>query len=79
MVKAGKIADSQPRGEGKILCHAHGHRVIGETESPTFWENGSYVFCETCNDTVLARVEFKDFIIDCSGERKKYPNLFKDS
>jgi hypothetical protein len=73
LVKAGTIADPQPRGEGKILCEKFRHSVgPGETESPTFWENGSYVYCRRCKCMMLARVEFKGFAIDLTGERKKY-------
>lgn len=77
LVKAKKIADPQPRGEGRILCEAHGHLIRGDTESPTFWENGSYVFCGRCKKTALVRIEFKGFTVDLRGERKKYPLYIK--
>lgn len=77
LVRQGKIADPQPRGEGRITCQAKGHAIRGDTESPTFWENGSYVFCGKCNRHALARVEFKNFVIDLTGERKKYPALVR--
>lgn len=73
LIAAGKIADPQPKGEGKIMCESKRHRIQGDTESPSFWENGNYVFCGTCNALALARVEFKDFAIDLTGERRQYP------
>ena len=73
LIKAGKVADPQPRGEGRIVCEAHRHPIIGDTESPSFWENGSYVWCEKCGRQALARVLFKGFEIDMTGERKRYP------
>jgi hypothetical protein len=73
LIKAGKLADPQPRGEGKILCEKYRHSVgTGETESPSFWENGMYTHCAVCKRLMLARVEFKGFAIDLTGERKKY-------
>jgi hypothetical protein len=77
-VKSGKIADPQPRGEGKIMCEEFRHvEQIAQTESPTFWENGTYTHCKVCNALKLARVEFADFEIDMTGERKKYPLTMK--
>lgn len=73
LVRKGEIADPQPKGEGRIYCEAKRHLLRGDTESPNFWENGSYVYCPACKRRVLARVEFKTFVIDLTGERKKYP------
>lgn len=73
LIRTGKIADPQPKGEGRIFCQAKGHRVRGDTESPSFWENGSYCYCSGCKRTALVRVEFKDFVIDMRGERRRYP------
>lgn len=72
LVKQGKIRDPQPRGEGEIMCEKERHHIKGDTESPQFWENGSYVYCAACKRWMLARVEFKGFEIDLRGERKKY-------
>jgi len=73
LVRAGIIADPQPRGTGVITCAEHGHVIPGDTESPTFWENGTYTWCPTCKARKLARVQFSGFIIDLGGERKSYP------
>lgn len=73
-IKSGEIKDPQPRGEGKIVCNEHGHPIVGHTESPSFWENGSYVYCGTCKAMSLVKVHFKTFSIDLTGERKSYPN-----
>lgn len=73
LVKRGIIADPQPKNEGAIRCEAKRHRVPGDTESPTFWENGTYVYCPECNALTLARIEFRDFEIVLTGERKIYP------
>lgn len=70
-VKAGTLSDTQP---GLVFCYA-GHSTGGQTQSPSFWENGSYVGCNTCKAWVLARPKFADFEIDVSGERKKYDNV----
>jgi hypothetical protein len=78
LVKAGKIADPQPRGEGRITCHPHGHHIIGDTESPTFWSNGSYAYCAQCKRMTLVRITFREFVIDVSGERKRYPDFMED-
>jgi hypothetical protein len=80
LVKSGKIADQQPRGEGKIMCEEFRHvNTVAQTESPTFWENGTYTHCDECNALKLARVEFRDFVIDMTGERKKYPMTMPES
>lgn len=68
-IKAGTLSDRQP---GKPLCW-YGHHTECTTESPSFWENGTYIRCGDCGGYVLARPLFKEFIIDLSGERKKYP------
>lgn len=73
LIRAGKIADPQPRGEGRIFCERARHRISGDTESPAFWENGTYVFCPRCNRWALARVKFAAFEIDMRGERTRYP------
>lgn len=73
MTKAGKLADPQPRGAMRIMCEEHRHLTHYDTESPTFWENGSYMFCPTCKAWKLARIVGPDFEIDLTGERKKYP------
>jgi hypothetical protein len=78
-VRAGEIADPQPRGLGKIMCEEHRHPISGDTESPTFWENGSYVYCAQCGETKLARVQFGDFEIDLTGERTKYPMTLREA
>jgi hypothetical protein len=75
LVRAGKLVDPQPKGEGRILCEAKRHPIHGDTESPSFWENGMYTWCKKCDRLALARVVFKDFEIDLRGERKKYPLL----
>jgi hypothetical protein len=75
-VRAKKLADPQPRLAMKIVCEAKRHGTIGETESPTFWENGSYHYCEQCRKWVLSRIVGPGFEIDLTGERKKYP-LFR--
>lgn len=77
LVRAGKIADPQPRRTGVIYCERERHVIRGDTESPTYWENGFYVYCEQCQAQVLARVEFKEFAIDLTGERKRYPLILK--
>lgn len=70
LVKAKAVSYSQP---GTIQCHEHGHVIPGQTESPTFWENGSYCYCPVCKKLTLVKVEFADFVVDTSGERKVYP------
>jgi hypothetical protein len=72
-IRSGEIADPQPKGEGLIMCERKRHALTGDTESPAFWENGTYIGCEFCKAWVLARVRFKTFEIDMRGERKKYP------
>lgn len=78
LVRSKRLGDPQPRGHMRIVCQAKGHSVVGETESPTFWENGTYVYCEKCKKRVLARIVAPDFEIDLTGERKKYA-LFLDN
>lgn len=73
MVDKGEIADPQPRKQGRIMCEKARHKIRADTESPIFWENGSYLWCSKCKGMMLARVEFKTFEIDMTGERKRYP------
>jgi len=65
---------------GKIKCEKCRNTVPGNTESPTFWENGSYVHCPNCDAYCLARPVYPatqgylhGFEIDLTGERKAYP------
>ena len=69
-IKSGQIKEPQ---RGRLFCAEHRHPISGDTESPSFWENGSYIFCGTCGHKALARPEFDGFYIDLTGERKKYP------
>jgi hypothetical protein len=73
LVKAGKIADPQPRKTATIYCEPEKHVIPGDTESPRFWENGMYLWCAKCGRHTLARVAFASFILDLRGERKRYP------
>jgi DNA-directed RNA polymerase subunit RPC12/RpoP len=64
---------------GKINCQKCGKRIVGDTESPTYWENGTYVWCEHCGQYCLARPVYPavsnyphGIVIDLRGERKKY-------
>lgn len=68
-IKAGTIAAHQ---RGRVKC-IKGHAIAVHTESPAFWENGSYLHCPTCGRATLAAPEFDGFRIDTSGERKRYP------
>lgn len=78
MARAKKITDHYPGG--KVHCAKCGKWVGGDTESPSFWENGAYVRCPHCKKLTLAYPIYptsKDFptglIVDVSGERTKYP------
>jgi len=78
LVRKGVIADPQPKGEGIIRCEAKRHKIDGDTESPTFYTNGDYVWCAKCKGWMLARIDFATFTIDLTGERKVYPLRMKD-
>jgi len=78
-IKTGEIAEQQPRGEGRITCEEFGHPINGDTESPSFWENGTYTFCPQCAAWKLSHVEFAGFHISMLGERKKYPLTMKEN
>lgn len=73
LIRAGKIDALQPRGTGRVLCEGKRHALGGETESPAYWENGTYVWCPQCKALTLARPQFATFEIDLTGERKRYP------
>lgn len=77
-VKSGVIADPQPKGVGRVFCEEFRHPLRGDTESPTYWENGDAVWCDTCQAWKLARVTFPGFEIDLRGERKQYPLTYLD-
>ena len=72
LVKAGKIAEDQGV-ESSIYCRACGKKDKATTRSPSFWENGSYMWCDRCKASTLARPVFPTFEIDLTGERKRYP------
>jgi DNA-directed RNA polymerase subunit RPC12/RpoP len=79
LTKAGKMPVSVPGG--RYRCKKCERLLpLSDTESPNFHENGSYVYCKYCKEHVLYVAEFpacdcypKGFVIDVSGERKKYP------
>lgn len=65
---------------GKVHCRKCGTFTGGYTESPMFWENGSYIFCTVCNTQTLVLPIYPPspafpggLEIDVSGERKRYP------
>lgn len=79
LTKRGRLPRSIPGG--RYRCQ-NCRRLIPKaaTESPTFHENGGYVYCKHCDKNVLYSAEFPavegyphGFVIDVSGERKKYP------
>lgn len=77
LTKAGKLPASIDGGQ--VLCEKCRKWGGGMTESPTFWENGSYVYCKSCKAMTLARPRFPGcegftggFEIDLTGERKTY-------
>lgn len=72
MVKTGALQDPQPKS-GRIVCEAERHVNSDVTQSPSFWENGMYIYCDGCNRHTLARPQFDTFEIDLTGERKTYP------
>jgi hypothetical protein len=79
LVKQGKL--SRHIDGGRIKCQQCGKlHPKAATESPEFWENGSYVYCGHCKQQTLARPAFpktegypQGFEIDLTGERKTYP------
>ena len=82
--KAKKITDHYDGGQ--VHCAKCGMATGGATESPTFWENGSYIYCGHCKKATLAKPIYPpsaDFptglIVDLTGERAKYPLVSKDN
>jgi hypothetical protein len=75
LVRKGMISDSQP---GTVHCEEKRHLLECVTESPTFWENGTYGYCPQCGKYALMRAEFATFEIDMTGERKVYPMYMDD-
>lgn len=82
LTKKGKLPDFINGGHPKCLnCGTVQERL--DTESPTFWENGSYCYCGVCNQKTLHGAIYppcdgfpNGIEIDTSGERKKYPLVF---
>ena len=78
LTKKGKLPESIQGGHPKCLkCETVEFKF--DTSSPTFWENGSYCYCDICKQVTLhgavypAIENFPDGIeIDTRGERKKY-------
>lgn len=78
LIKQNKLA-SYING-GRVGCEKCRKVGTGQTESPAFWENGSYCFCSTCKRMTLARPVYPatdgypdGFEIVLTGERKDYP------
>lgn len=83
LVNKGKLAEHI--AGGTYRCQKCNCRIEGDTESPTFHQNGSYVHCNACDAQVLYFADFPatplfvdGFSIDVSGERKKYPVTFDE-
>lgn len=78
LVKAKKMPHSI-KGGTQLCCQcSKPHKA--DTESPTFHENGTYIYCKHCKANVLYIPIFPPcegyplgFEIDLTGERKKYP------
>ncbi len=82
MVKKGYMPDHIHGGIYR--CQKCKSKLRGQTEGPMYHENGMYVGCTKCKANVLYFAEFPPctnfpfgFIIDGSGERKKYPLTFE--
>ncbi len=79
LVKAGKMSDSIKGGHPKCLKCGVVDKVCG-TESPMYWENGMYAYCDNCNETTLHGAVYppcdgypEGIEVVTFGERKQYP------